>query len=103
MSQRKCNRSKEFCRMRWHNDCMTTGDCILPVIPAPDEAAEKGFEIWLRSVCFKPPTSEAYDLAKSAWTVSRKQSKRNETQLLSEIAEYQEQIANLKGGTFKHD
>lgn len=25
------------------------------------------FEKWLRTVCFQPPTPEAYDLAKDAW------------------------------------
>jgi len=28
------------------------------------------FETWLRQVCFKPPTKEAYDLAKAAWQAS---------------------------------
>ena len=28
---------------------------------------DANFEAWLRTVCFRPPTREAYDLAKSAW------------------------------------
>ena len=31
-----------------------------------------GFDEWLRTVCFKKPTQEAYDLAKSAWLESAK-------------------------------
>lgn len=30
------------------------------------------FEKWLRTVCFKTPTPEAYDLAKLAWDASEK-------------------------------
>lgn len=34
-------------------------------VPIIEETKE--FEIWLRTVCFQPPTPEALDLAKCAW------------------------------------
>lgn len=39
------------------------------------------FEIWLRTVCFQPPTPEAYDLAKCAWD----EAKRRTLQSIPEI------------------
>ncbi len=50
-----------------------------------------GFEEWLRSVCFQKPTTEAYDLAKSAWLEA---AKRNNT----EYAETQFNKASKKMG-----
>ncbi len=55
---------------------MPCPDCDAPssLAAMPGSAA---FEAWLRTVCFQPPTPEAYDLAKCAWVEATKRCNSN--------------------------
>jgi hypothetical protein len=65
---------KGECHM-YINDGDTAMNCVYSMDRPychPDQRSQyqkdkDNFEEWLRSVCFKQPTKEAYDLAKAAW------------------------------------
>jgi hypothetical protein len=59
----------------------------------------KEFDVWLKSVCFQKPTTEAYDLAKSAWlkqAATIEELQREDKQILSHTAELAQAEVDLK-------